>query len=91
MAAAEGAASPSPSATSRAARPASSDLADKVDNDATVKFAYRVTVLVWYKHSVQGQCNNHAGPESRVSAKPSGSPCTGGNSGLLRDFFDMKL
>ena len=36
-------------------------------------------MVVWHKHSIQGQCNNHTGHESRVSAKPPWSPCTYGS------------
>ena len=34
---------------------------------------YRVTMVVW--HSIQGRCNNHTGPKSRVCPKPPLSPC----------------
>ena len=37
---------------------------------------YRVTMVVLDKLSIQGLCNNHTGPESRVSPKPPWSPCT---------------
>ena len=36
---------------------------------------YRVAMVVWHQHSIEGQCNNHTGPELRVSAKPQWSPC----------------
>ena len=34
---------------------------------------YRVTIVVWHYHLIQCLSNNHAGPESRVSATPPGT------------------
>ena len=34
---------------------------------------YRV---VWHQQSIQGKCNNHTSPESRVNIKPPWLPCT---------------
>ena len=43
-----------------------------VDIKLKVPPQYRVTLVVWYKYLIQGQCNRHTGPEPRVSAKPPG-------------------
>ena len=36
---------------------------------------YRVVLMVWHKLSIQGLCNSHTGPESRVGARPPAPPC----------------
>ena len=43
--------------------------------DWSLRTIYRVTMVGWHKHSIQDQCNNHTGPESRVRAKEPWSLC----------------